>query len=290
MKIGRSEFTQDNLTGTQWIGIVEDTEDPKFEGRIKVRVYGKFDGRVDPSNPNSDYLIPTENLPWARPANILTGGSNTGGGRLDIPKIGSEIQITFDNGDIYAPTYHFNLYPSDELKEEVQGSYQNSHVLIYDTAFALSDSTPGATNEREGEGIKVFFTEERGFVIDYATANGSTIINIKNDNTFEVTNANGDSIVMSNDGNITLTHTGTVTVNAEADVEVNCVNAKISATSETHINSPSIRLGEQAAEAVIKGDTFKTIFDSHIHPTGVGPSGPPTISMGTALSTKNKTD
>ena len=93
MKIGRSEFTQDNLTGTQWIGIVEDTEDPKFEGRIKVRVYGKFDGRVDPSNPDSDSLIPTENLPWARPANILTGGSNTGGGRLDIPKIGSEIQF-----------------------------------------------------------------------------------------------------------------------------------------------------------------------------------------------------
>ena len=290
MKIGSAEFAQDNLTGTQWVGLVEDTEDPKFEGRVKVRVYGKFDGRVDPTDPESAYLIPTENLPWSRPANSLGGGSNSGGGKLHIPKIGSEIQITFDNGDIYAPTYHYNIYPSDELKTEVQTSYQNSHVLIYDTAFGLSDSTPEATNEREGEGIKVYFTEEKGFVIDYATADGSTIVNVKNDNTFEVTNANGDSIVMSNDGNVTLTHSGTVTVNASADVEVNCVNAKISASAETHINSPSIKLGELAAEAVIKGDTFKGIFDAHIHPTGVGPSGPPTLSMGPALSTKNTTD
>ena len=305
MKIGKKEFTQDNLTGTQWIGLVEDTEDPNFEGRIKARVYGKFDARVDPQDPESDYIIPTEDLPWARPANSTTGGSNTGGGRLDIPKLGSEIQITFDNGDIYAPTYHYNIYPSDDVKAEVEASYQNSHVLIYDTAFGLNGSTPDSTNEREGEGIKVFFTEEKGFVIDYATADGSTVINVKNDNSVEVTNPNGDSIVMLNDGNITLTHSGTVTVSAGADVNVscvnatidasaditaNCVNATISASAETHINSPRIKLGEQAAEAVIKGDTFKGIFDAHIHPTGVGPSGPPTTSAGPALSSKNTTD
>ena len=137
MKLGKNEFTEDNLTGTQWVGLVEDTEDPNFEGRIKVRVYGKLDARVDSTDPSSDYIIPTDNLPWARPANSLTGGSATGGGRLDIPKLGSEIQITFDNGDIYAPTYHYNLYPSDELKAEVEPSYQNAHVLIYDTAFGL---------------------------------------------------------------------------------------------------------------------------------------------------------
>ena len=57
MKIGSAEFAQDNLTGTQWIGLVEDTEDPLFEGRAKVRVYGKFDGRVDPMDSNSEYLI-----------------------------------------------------------------------------------------------------------------------------------------------------------------------------------------------------------------------------------------
>ena len=40
MKIDKKEFTQDNLTGTQWIGLVEDTEDPNFEGRIKARSMG----------------------------------------------------------------------------------------------------------------------------------------------------------------------------------------------------------------------------------------------------------
>jgi len=291
MKIGAKEFQQDNLTGTQWVGIVEDNEDPLFEGRCKIRVHGKLDGRVDPTDAESAHIIPTDKLPWARPGNSLTGGSNSGGGTIDIPKLGSEIQVTFDNGDIYSPTYHYNIYPSDEVKAEVEPSYQNSHVLIYDTAFGMNGSTSDATNDREGESIKVFFTEEKGFVIDYATEGGSTVINIKNDNSLEVTNPNGDSVIMTNDGNLNFTHTGTVTIDAEADVNVNCVNAVVTASAETHINSPRIKLGEAAAEAVIKGDTFAGIFDGHSHIGNLGsPTSPPTSVTAPSLSAKNTTD
>lgn len=37
-----------------------------------------------------------------------------------------------------------------------------------------------------------------------------------------------------------------------------------------------IRLGATAAQAVIRGDAFRTLFNTHIHPTPSGPSGPPT--------------
>jgi len=189
-----------------------------------------------------------------------------------------------------------------KLKLKFEASYQNSHVLIYDTAFGLTGEleTGNAeiTNEREGEHIKVFFTEEKGLMMDYTTTEGPTTVNIKPDNSIEIINANGDSIVMLNDGNITFTHSAQFTINsgadtvinAETDTLINCVNANINASGETHINSPRIKLGETAAEAVIKGDTFKGIFDAHIHPTGVGPSGPPTTSAGPALSSKNTTD
>lgn len=278
MKINAKEFQSDNLVGTQWVALVEDVEDPLFEGRCRVRVLGKLDGREKAEqNIEGQYIIADNFLPWARPSNNLTGCSRSGGGGFSIPKLGSYVKVTFDSGNIYSPIYHEAVGVSDELKEELENSYKNSHSLIYDTSFGIVKKTEGVyVNEREGEGIKVFFTEEKGLVFDYMTTEGSSIINIKNDNSIEITNPNGDQILMENNGSVT----------------INCQNAKVTASEEAHIDSPRIKLGEEAAEAVMKGDTFKQIFDSHIHPTGVGPSGPPTSPSITDsyLSTKNTTD
>jgi len=309
-KVNPANFNSDDLRSTQWVGIVEDTNDDIFEGRCKIRVYGKMDDRVDPEDPQSAFKIPTAALPWSRPHQLMYGGSNTGSGKFEIPKLGSIVRITFDNGNFYQPIYHENIYPSDETKAEVEPSYQNSHVLIYDTAFGLTgelqDGVSEVTNEREGEHIKVFFTEEKGLMMDYTTTEGPTTINVKPDNSVHIINANGDSMVMLNDGNITFTHSAVFTintgndtiintdtnfiVNATADTEINCVNAKINASAETHINSPRIKLGEAAAEAVIKGDTFASIFDAHIHPAPGGPTGPPIQKAAPSLSSKNTTD
>jgi hypothetical protein len=306
MKIDSKQFQFDNLIGTQWLGRVEDNQDPNFDGRCKVRVFGKMDQRVDLEDANSDFVIPTDKLPWAKSKNLSTGGSDSGSGTLDVPKLGSIVEITFDNGNLYTPIYGHNVYISDELKEEVEGSYENAHILIYDTAFGQTiDDTGEVSNDREGEGIKVYFTEEKGFVIDYATSEGSTVFNLKPDNSVEVTNPNGDNVLMSNDGNIKFTHSGNVTfeaegdtiincenaeINANKDATVNCINGKISASGEVHIDSPQIKLGKTAAEAIVKGDTFNTIWASHTHPTPTGPSGPPIQPMDPALSQVNTTD
>jgi len=280
MKITAKEFQQDNLTGTQWVGRVEDNSDPLFEGRCRVRVFGKMDQRVSLDDPNSEFVLPTDKLPWATPGMIEAGGSDSGGGSLSLPKLGSVVEVTFDNGNLYSPVYHHSLYISDDVKTEIQDSYENAHVLVYDTAFGQSiDASGQVSNSREGEGIKVFFTEGKGFVIDYATGSGSTVFVLRPDNAVEITNPNGDSVIMSNDGTIRFTHSGTVTIEAGGDVEVNCTNAKITASAEAQIDSPKIKLGKNAAEAVIKGDLFQKFFDEHTHPTPVGPSGPPVIKM-----------
>jgi hypothetical protein len=306
MKINAKQFQHDNLTGTQWLGHVEDTEDPNFDGRCRIRVFGKMDQRIDLEDPNSEFVIPTDKLPWARPSNLNTGGSDSGGGSFDPPKLGSIVEITFDNGNLYSPVYGHAVYVSDELKEEIQASYPNAHVLIYDTAFGQSmDDSGEVTNDREGEGMKVYFTEEKGFMIDYATSEGSTTFNLKPDNSVEVTNPNGDTVVMSNDGNINFTHTGTVTfdaggdaiincenaeITANQDATINCINGKISASAEVHVDSPKIKLGTVAEQSIIKGNLFKKFFDEHTHPTPVGPSLPPLPMTPDLLSTISSTD
>ena len=291
-KVNPKNFNADDLRTTQWVGIVEDSNDDIFEGRCKIRVYGKMDDRVDPEDPQSAFKIPTAALPWARPHQLMYGGSNSGSGKFEIPKLGSIVRIAFDNGNYYQPVYHENIYPSDETKAEIEASYQNSHVLIYDTAFGLSgelqDGVSEVTNEREGEHVKVFFTEEKGLMMDYTTAVGPTTINIKPDNSVEVINANGDTIVMLNDGNITFTHSAQFTINSGANTEINCEDAIINCTNMVVNHASSIELGQGATEPLVLGDLMTTLFNSHTHigDRGGGTSPPVQKMSGAQLSKK----
>jgi len=289
-RLSARDLASDSLRGTQWVGVVEDTEDELFEGRVRLRVFGKMDQRVDPEDPESDYVMPTAALPWARPSVASSGGSNSGSGTFSVPKIGTIVRVTFDNGNYYSPVYHESLYPSDELKAEIEASYQNSHVLIYDTAFGLTGGgNEEVTNEREGESIKVFFTEEKGLMMDYTTTEGPTTVNIKPDNSVEIINANGDSIVMLNDGNITFTHSAKFIINSTDNTEINCKDAIINCQNTIINHSSSIELGQGASEKIILGDTFMKFFNQHTHVGNLGaPTSPPIVPMSPAqLSKKN---
>ena len=292
-KVNPANFNADDLRTTQWVGIVEDTADDIFEGRCKIRVYGKMDDRVDPADPESAFKMPTLALPWARPHQLMYGGSITGSGKFEIPKLGSIVRMTFDNGNFYQPIYHENIYPSDETKAEIETSYQNSHVLIYDTAFGLTgelqDGVSEVINEREGEHVKVFFTEEKGLMMDYTTATGPTTINIKPDNSVEVINANGDTIVMLNDGNITFTHSAKFTINSGANTEINCEDAIINCKNTVINHSSTIELGEGATEPLVLGNKMLALFNSHTHIGNHGaPTSPPMKPMTPVeLSQKN---
>jgi uncharacterized protein involved in type VI secretion and phage assembly len=57
------------------------------------------------------------------------------------------------------------------------------------------------------------------------------------------------------------------------------------------VTAEKIKLGASASEKVVLGDTFMQFFNQHVHPTGVGPSGPPTQSMSSSqLSQKVTTE
>jgi uncharacterized protein involved in type VI secretion and phage assembly len=86
---------------------------------------------------------------------------------------------------------------------------------------------------------------------------------------------------------ISLDDTGGVVVVAEA------AGAEIRITSDgvVTVTADSIRLGGNAAEPLVLGNAFSTLFNSHTHPTGVGPSGPPVQPMGSQhLSAVSETE
>lgn len=66
---------------------------------------------------------------------------------------------------------------------------------------------------------------------------------------------------------------------------------RLTAAGEVEVTAEKIKLGKSAAEPLVLGQKLMQMFNSHTHPTGVGPSGPPAQPMTSAqLSTKSYTE
>lgn len=232
-----------------YIGVVEDNDDPLYKGRVKIRVFGQFDQKID-NDKNKDFVIPTDCLPWARP-DLKDSGGIGGSGSFSIPKLGSIVSVYFADGNIYAPMYTGYITMSEDVIEEVKQSYKNSHVLLYDTCFGDKKNGDEYFNTRDGEHIKIFFTEKDGLVIDYKTPQHNSIINIDKNN------------------------------NINIESEKDKYNVKISPDGTVNINATKIYLGEDATHQILKGDNFLKIFNTHIHP---GINMPPSLQLEGASS------
>lgn len=126
------ESSGDKLYGI-YRGVVEDRDDPKKAGRVRIRVFGvhtklkvkeEYDG------------IPTNELPWAQPVASLIEGSITGMGQFSIPLQGSHVFVFFENGNHMQPRYFGtapaipNVAPSNsEGFSDPNGEYPLSNRL-----------------------------------------------------------------------------------------------------------------------------------------------------------------
>lgn len=273
--INKDTAYQDDLLATTWLGEVVDVEDPQKVGRIKVKVYGKFDE------------LKTEDIPWAYPGNNHIGSSPSGGGFFSVPKKGSIVSVKFDMGNIYHPEYFFEQKIADDVKTEVEPDYptndhtKTTHILLYDTADPKNL-------------IKVYYTTSKGLMLDFL----ETQINIKQNKDVEIHTADGENIIemQNNSGQINITtKNDNVTINSNTmDTIVKCKNAKITATDSIHLDCSkpaSIKLGASVTDAVVLGDKFKAYFDGHTHIGNLGaPTSPPIVPMlPTTLSKTVKT-
>jgi hypothetical protein len=111
----------DDLRDKQFLGVVELIDDPRKEGRARVRVYSIHDD------------LPAEDIPWAYPKNkALFFGKEGKAGSLSIPKKGSIVAIRFDNGNPYSPEYFAIHELAQDVKDELNTEYEGSHIVLFD--------------------------------------------------------------------------------------------------------------------------------------------------------------
>jgi hypothetical protein len=91
--------------------------------------------------------------------------------------------------------------------------------------------------------------------------------------------AGGHELTFDDDGEVVLVKNG----NGKSSV-------RFEQDGTVVITAEKIKLGANASEKVVLGDAFMQYFNTHTHPTGVGPSGPPVQPMSPShLSSKNTT-
>jgi len=120
-------------SGKTYVGVVEDCEDPKKIGRVKIRVFDVFDD------------VPVEDLPWANPWKDLAGNG------FAVPEKGKVVTVVFENGDQNSPEFissdHYNINLEKKLNGLGTGDYLTMKSLIFDHRTQVYVN--------EGEGLKL---------------------------------------------------------------------------------------------------------------------------------------
>lgn len=152
-----------------------------------------------------------------------------------VPRVGDIVAVRFDNGNIYHPEYWFQIDQNAELKEDILEKSEAPHDVI----SLVYDA------ERN---LRIYHSPEDGLVITRGEgAKERPMIQIDEEGFIKI--STGEKIFMD------------------------CGDIFISNSGEP---------GQDESQPAVRGQSLQDWlqmwlddYNAHIHPTGVGPSGPP---------------
>lgn len=245
-------------------GFVTDNDDPQRLARVRLRV---------PS------LLGEAETGWALPCLPCGGLSNRG--LFTVPEIGAQVWVEFEGGNPDFPIWTGTFWQqSGDIPEEVQEQpttlvvrTAKGHVLLLedkDGAETLRLLHAGGAKLEMDKDDKVLLTDNNNDRLTLDGQNSTVILEDAGGNTLTmessgltIEDANGNKITMAASG-ITLSTSGTLSLEGSI-----------------------VQVGGSGGEPVIKGTSLLTLLATHIHPSSMGPTGPP-IPQGemNSLSTK----
>ena len=164
-----------------YLAIIEDVNDPLKIGRVKARIDWLFGD------------IPVADIPWANPKHTMFFGTGGMAGQFSVPKVGTIIELWFNDNNIYAPEYKHIQELSKDVRDELQKEYLGTHILGFDG----------------DEDLKMYYTKKKGLTFHLK---GSRIniaadktITIEHDTTSSIIELRGGTITMSSDSQVNVT-------------------------------------------------------------------------------------
>ena len=253
-------------------GYVADNVDPEKRGRIRVRVPA-----LDTNN-----IAPT----WFYPAFMQTGDDAdvTGApyGWFWPPEIKDRVLVTFKHGDPSRPGYYFGAWYADGKVPALLGYPSEDKKPPTRRGFTLRTGHAFVFNEEaDKEEIDLIWKKGDTTSTIKLLPNGSIEIKNKQESQVLIDAENKKVVIEDKDNSnvITLDSNG-VKIETKAKVVV-------SGATEFSVDATSIKLGGSgASKSAVLGENLLQWLNSHTHPTGVGPSGPPAAPASASLLSK----
>lgn len=154
-----------------WTGKVVDNNDPFRMGRVKIKIFGRYDGIDDTA------------IPWAMPECAYLGSSTA---NLVIPTMDSVVRGYFENGDPYKPIYTgmiTQMNPAEEADRAFAGLSNPGDTILSD-----------ATNDLDYPNVMVLGKTDDGEAVTLNRVNGQ----------IKITHRSGLKIQIDPDGSITV--------------------------------------------------------------------------------------
>jgi uncharacterized protein involved in type VI secretion and phage assembly len=255
------------------------------------KYYGKYSGRaVDVADPDQlgrvKVSVPSVYGPdlqvWARPCFPP--------GHFFVPPAGSAVWVEFEAGDPSYPLWVGTWYPQGTVPPEADKPSAVGHVVHTPAGHVIE-----LTDEDGKEKLVIrhkldsfVSIDEKGSILA-ANQKGSYLYLNADKAEVSMTSEQGHMVTLGSDG-VTAVHSGGSRVEiVDGKVKLTGTSSVQIVAQEVSIAGGSVALGGSAQSPAVLGDQLLAIFNSHFHPTAVGPSGIPVPQLPpTALSTSVK--
>ena len=248
-------------------GFVTDNKDPEKRGRLKLSV---------PS------VLGDQETGFALPCSPFGGKTNQG--LFMIPEVDAQVWVEFEEGNVDRPIWVGVFWQQEsDTPEEAAKDEPTTRVIRTPSGHVLQfDDADGE------EQFRLAHPAGTEMIID---AQGTTKITDAAGNSFTLDAENKEVVLEDGNGNtVTLDSSGTVIEDSNGN-KVTMAAGSITLEGTKVVIKGMVDLGSEGGEPLIKGQTFMSMYTSHVHNcTAPGaPSGPPIPPLTpAALTTKTK--
>lgn len=233
-------------------GYVVDNADPEKRARLRLRI---------PS-----VLADTE-TGWALPC--LPYGGKADQGTFFVPDVDSQVWVEFEQGELDSPIWVGTFWQQSGDPPAEASAEEPTTRMIKTGSGSLLQFDDADGDER----IVIHHPAEAQIEIDpsgtitLTDAQGSVLTLDADATKATLDDANGNSLTMTSSG---------VTLEDASGNKIQMAASGITVKGQQIVlDGTMVALGGSGGEPIIKGQSFVTMYMTHVHPTAMGPSGPP---------------
>ncbi|MFT6925780.1 MAG: hypothetical protein ACJAZP_001369 [Psychromonas sp.] len=238
-------------------GEVVDNNDPENRARVKLTVSTILDSQVESH--------------WAEPC--LPFGGLADQGLFVVPEKGAELWVEFEAGDLNHPIWTGTTWKKkgDAPKEAADRSPHMRQLKTPSGQILSFDDTKGEEQIRLFHPSKAELLINPAGTVQLTDGAGATLVMTAGEKPFiEITDSHGNSMLTNASGTTVTDRNGNKIVMEGGGV-------KISSSAAVTIKGSVVNVGGAGGEPLIKGQSFLSLFATHMHTcTAPGsPSSPP---------------